>query len=59
MHRIMLIGVLSLQGAFEEHVDMVKSIGYDAIQVKTVEDLSKVDGMILPGMLMCIYHKVS
>ena len=45
----MLIGVLALQGVFEEHVEMIKSIGYDAIQVKTVDELNKVDGMILPG----------
>ena len=45
----MLIGVLALQGAFEEHVEMVKSLGVDAIQVKTLEQLKLVDGMILPG----------
>jgi len=37
------VGVLSLQGAVEEHLKMIKRCGLEGIKVKTVEDLEKVD----------------
>jgi 5'-phosphate synthase pdxT subunit len=43
------IGVLSYQGAVSEHMDMLRSIGIDAVAVKTAESLDKVNGLILPG----------
>jgi 5'-phosphate synthase pdxT subunit len=51
------IGVLSIQGAFIEHIQCLKSLSkqyegkvcIEAIQVKTVEQLNDIDGLILPG----------
>jgi len=45
-----LIGVLALQGAFEEHQTcMEKAAGCKTIQVRTPSDLKDIDGIILPG----------
>jgi len=43
------VGVLSLQGAVEEHLKMIKRCGFEGIKVKTIEDLEKVDRLIIPG----------
>jgi len=43
------VGVLSLQGAVEEHLRMIKRCGFEGIKVKTIEDLEKVDRLIIPG----------
>jgi len=43
------VGVLSLQGAVEEHLRMIKRCDFEGIKVKTVEDLKKVDRLIIPG----------
>ncbi|MFU2157917.1 pyridoxal 5'-phosphate synthase glutaminase subunit PdxT [Caldisericum sp. AR60] len=45
----MKIGVLALQGAVSEHINMVKSLGVEAIPVKTVEEIKVIDGLIMPG----------
>ena len=41
------IGVLALQGDFAEHKDMLRKIGIDAIEVRKVQQLSEIDGLIL------------
>ena len=43
------IGVLALQGAFKEHVKMIESLGHKAIEIRKVEQLNNIDGIILPG----------
>ena len=45
------IGVLALQGAFREHIDMLKQLEVKTIEIKTKEDFlnHKIDGLILPG----------
>jgi len=43
------VGVLSLQGAVEEHLRMIKRCGFEGIKVKSVGDLEKVDRLIIPG----------
>jgi pyridoxal 5'-phosphate synthase pdxT subunit len=45
----MKIGVLALQGDFREHINMLKKIGMNPIEVKKPEDLDKVYGLIIPG----------
>ena len=45
----MKVGVLSLQGAIEEHLKMIKRCGFEGIKVKTVGDLENVDRLIIPG----------
>ena len=44
-----LIGVLALQGAFIEHEKKIKQCGAQSRQVRTVEDLQDVEGLIIPG----------
>lgn len=43
------IGVLALQGAVREHVNAIEAVGADAVIVKHVDDLTDLDGLILPG----------
>jgi pyridoxal 5'-phosphate synthase pdxT subunit len=45
----MRIGVLALQGAFVEHVKILKSLGVEAVEVRLPEQLAGLDGLIIPG----------
>ena len=45
----MKIGVLALQGAVSEHIEMLKSLGVEAFPVKTVDQIKSIDGLIIPG----------
>ena len=45
----MRIGVLSLQGAFREHLDTLRAIGVEGVRVREAADLDGVSGLILPG----------
>lgn len=44
-----MIGVLALQGAFAAHARTLEAIGERAIEVRTVRDLTRCDGLVLPG----------
>jgi len=43
------IGVFALQGDVREHVQMLESLGADAVPVRRPEELDRVDGLVLPG----------
>jgi 5'-phosphate synthase pdxT subunit len=43
------IGVLALQGAFAEHLALLREIGVDAAPVRLPQDLEGLSGLILPG----------
>ena len=43
------IGVLALQGAFARHVGRLRAIGVAAVEVRTPEQLSGVDALVMPG----------
>lgn len=43
------IGVLALQGAFIEHIKMLRKLGVDAVEVRLPQDLDGLDGLIIPG----------
>ena len=45
----MTIGVLALQGAFRAHVRVLEGLGTDATEVRTVDQLDAVDGLVMPG----------
>jgi 5'-phosphate synthase pdxT subunit len=45
----MRVGVLALQGAFREHVAMLRRLGVDAREVRTPEELAARDALVLPG----------
>ena len=43
------VGVLALQGDFEAHARALAKAGAEAVQVRSAEDLKKVDGLVIPG----------
>lgn len=43
------IGVLALQGAFKEHIVMVRQLGAEALPIRWPEQLKGLDGLIIPG----------
>jgi 5'-phosphate synthase pdxT subunit len=43
------IGILAIQGDFAAHAAMLQSLGAETLEVRTVADLEKCDGLILPG----------
>ena len=43
------VGVLALQGAFAAHSDCLTSIGVQSIEVRTPDQLSSVDALLMPG----------
>lgn len=45
----MKIGVLALQGAFIEHINILRGLGVEAVEVRLPEDLEELDGLIIPG----------
>lgn len=45
----MKIGVLALQGAFIEHVKVLKNLSVEAVEVRLPEHLEDLDGLIMPG----------
>jgi len=45
----MKVGVLALQGAFREHLEMLKQCGQEGIVVKTKAELKQISGLIIPG----------
>jgi 5'-phosphate synthase pdxT subunit len=44
-----LVGVLALQGGFDAHMKMLRDLGADVREVRTVADLEGLDGLVLPG----------
>lgn len=45
----MKIGVLALQGAVAEHLNLLKQAGAEPVAIKKVEQLEDIDGIVLPG----------
>jgi pyridoxal 5'-phosphate synthase pdxT subunit len=45
----MKIGVLALQGDFHEHQVVLDSLGVETAQVRLPEELTSLDGLIIPG----------
>lgn len=43
------IGVLALQGAFREHIRVLRRLGAEAKEVRLAQHLAGLDGLILPG----------
>ncbi|MCX5779432.1 MAG: pyridoxal 5'-phosphate synthase glutaminase subunit PdxT [Firmicutes bacterium] len=43
------VGILALQGAFVEHEAALRKCGALPIQVRTIQDIEQVEGIILPG----------
>ncbi|HZD16725.1 MAG TPA: pyridoxal 5'-phosphate synthase glutaminase subunit PdxT [Actinomycetota bacterium] len=45
----MKVGVLALQGDFREHAVVLADLGAAAIEVRTAEELSRVEALVVPG----------
>lgn len=45
----MKIGVLALQGAFREHIEMLETCGVQAVPIRKPEELDSIEGLIIPG----------
>jgi 5'-phosphate synthase pdxT subunit len=45
----MRVGVLALQGAFREHVEALRRLGAEAVEVRLARDLEGLDALIIPG----------
>ncbi len=43
------VGVLALQGAFTKHIEVLNSLGVNAIEVRKPEELALCAGVIIPG----------
>lgn len=43
------LGVLALQGAFREHIAMLKRLNVEVVEVRLAQDLDGLDGLIIPG----------
>ncbi len=43
------IGVLAIQGGFEAHLEMLRSLGADVREVRVGSDLPDLDGLVIPG----------
>ncbi len=43
------IGVLSLQGAFAEHIASLRKLGMEALAIRLPQELTGLDGLIIPG----------
>lgn len=44
-----MIGVLALQGAFQKHVECLRALKAKVTLVKTLEDLTSCEALVLPG----------
>ena len=47
------VGVLALQGAFQEHSAVLQQLGAQTHEVRTTADLDGLDGIVLPGAFGC------
>jgi 5'-phosphate synthase pdxT subunit len=45
----LVVGILALQGDFEAHSKIVESLGAEAREVRTPEQLDALDALIIPG----------
>jgi len=45
----MKIGVLAVQGAFVEHINVLRRLKAEAVEVRLPGDLKDIDGLIIPG----------
>ena len=56
----MKIGVLALQGAFHEHIQMLKKLNVETFEIRNLEDFirHKIDGIIIPGGESTVIRKL-
>ena len=54
----MRVGVLAVQGAFAEHIDMLCSLGADAFELRRKDDIKSLDALVLPGGESTVQGKI-
>ncbi|MFJ3471679.1 pyridoxal 5'-phosphate synthase glutaminase subunit PdxT [Microbacterium maritypicum] len=53
------VGVLALQGDVREHAALLAQLGADAVLVRRPDELSSVDGLVIPGGESSVIDKLS
>lgn len=43
------VGILALQGGYDAHKAPLRRLGHEPIEVRAVDDLARVEGLIFPG----------
>jgi 5'-phosphate synthase pdxT subunit len=49
VERSFRIGVLAIQGDFAAHAEVLQALGAEPLEVRTAQQLSDLDGLIIPG----------
>lgn len=49
MTSIKVVGILALQGCVNPHIPHFKALNVEVLEVRTAEELKKVDALVLPG----------
>jgi 5'-phosphate synthase pdxT subunit len=47
--RRLRIGLLASQGDFAAHAEMLRSLGAEAVEVRTPQQIERLDGLVIPG----------
>ncbi len=55
----MPIGVLALQGDFREHIATFASLGQQAIEIRTIDELNSCGGLVIPGGESTVIQKLA
>ena len=45
----MVIGVLAMQGAYEEHINILQDLDVSPVEIRNKNDLQNIDCIIIPG----------
>jgi len=53
------LGVLALQGDFREHLAVLDGLGSTAVPIRRPEELSHIDGLVIPGGESSVMDKLS
>ncbi|MBZ4486361.1 pyridoxal 5'-phosphate synthase glutaminase subunit PdxT [Microbacterium sp. cx-55] len=53
------VGVLALQGDVREHVNVLESLGAEAVRIRRPDELRTVDGLIIPGGESSVIDKLA
>ena len=53
------VGVLALQGDFREHVQVLESLGVETLKVRTLEELDRCSGLVIPGGESTVIQKLA
>jgi len=52
------VGILALQGDFEEHAEAIRKLGHSPLYVKLPQELKEVEGLIIPGGESTTFRKL-